>query len=182
MAYQRAVMIEPTDFEAWQNLSEIAYVDADYEASRDYAAKALALDPQSQVALRRLAHARIHLQEHDEAKAAFEQLLSMESGIQDVRDFAYFLYNTRDFETALPHLEALVAAGNPSLELLKTLGETYAGLQLFKKVVDVNERILSQVPQDRAAIGNLISAHEKLGQFDRAKQWQAELSRLGGEM
>lgn len=182
MAYQRAVMLEPADFESWQNLSEIAFVDADFEASREYATKALALDPQSQVAQRRLAHAHVNLREHEQATAAFKQLLNMDTGVEDVRDFAYFLYNIGSYDLALPHLELLAEGEMASVELLKTLGDTYAGLQQFKKVVQVNERILAKEPQDRTAIGNLISAHEKLGQFDQAKEWQAELTRLGGEM
>ncbi len=147
-----------------------------------FAKEALNLNPASVSATRRLAHAHMHLLENAEATSAFESLLSMNAEVQDVKDYAYFLFNTGEFEASLPHLEGLLTVMQPSVELLKTLGETYTGLKQFKKVVEVNERILSQSPGDRAAIGNLIAAHEKLGHFEQAKEWQQRLADLGGEM
>ena len=181
-AYQQAVMIDPDDFESWLNLSEIAFAKEDFEASRDYAKEALRRDPLNTSATRRLAHAHMNLQENEQATAVFEQLLKLKSGTDDVRDYAYFLFNIGSYEASLPHLEALAAASDPPIELLRTLSETYAGLQIFKKVIAVNEQILTRLPENRAAIGNLIAAHERLGQFDQAQAWQAMLSKLGGEL
>ena len=182
LAYQQAVMVEPADFESWHNLADLAFVNQDYETSRMYALEALGIEPQNPSALRRLAHAHMNLQENAEAKLVFEQLLTQKTGTEDLRDYAYFLFNIGNFEASLPHLETLAAVPEPSLELLKTLSETYAGLQLFKKVIGVNEQILSRLPEDRGAIGNMIAAHERLGQFEQAQEWQAKLSKLGGEM
>lgn len=182
LAYQQAVMIDPADFEAWHNLSDIAFRKQDFEASRNYAKEALNLNAASVSATRKLAHAHMHLRENEEATAAFERLLSMNSEVQDVQDYAYFLFNTGAYEASLPHLEGLLTVLDPSIELLKTLGETYTGLKRFNKVVEVNEQILSKTPEDRAAIGNLIAANEKLGHFEQAQQWQQRLAALGGEM
>ncbi len=182
LACQQAVMVDPDDLQSWNNLSEIAYVQQDFERAREFALEARKLDPQNVTAIRRLAHACVNLHEKECATSAFEELLEMNSGVEDVRSYAFFLFNTGDFEASLPHLEKLVTAGEPSMELLKTLSETYAGLQQFKKVIAVNEEILSRQPEDRTAIGNLIAAHEKLGQFDQAKNWQSKLALIGGEM
>lgn len=182
LSYQQAVMLEPTDFESWHNLSDISFQNQDYEAARNFAKEALNLNPGSVTATRRLAHAHMHLREHNEATTVFENLLSMNAEVHDVKDYAFFLFNIGEFEASLPHLESLRTVMTPSVELLKTLGETYTGLKQFKKVVEVNEEILSQSPDDRAAIGNLIAAHERLGHFEQAKQWQERLAALGGEM
>ncbi len=181
-AYQQAISIDPDDFESWNNMSEIAFVHQDYEAVKSYANEATRIDPQHIPAIRRLAHAQLNLKENQQARLTFEQLLTLESTPQDVRDYAYFLFNTGDLEAAMPHLEELTDTGEPSLLLLKTLGEVYAGLNFYKKAISVNEQIISRIPDDRSAIGSLIAAHEKLGQFEQAKEWQAKLSRLGGEM
>ncbi len=182
LAYRQAVMLDPDDFESWHNMSDIAFVNQDYESARNYALEALKIDPAHPSALRRLAHAHMHLEENEQATQIFEQLLALNTGQDDLRDYAYFLFNTGALEASVPHLETLAAVPSPPIELLKTLSEAYAGLQYFKKVIGVNEQILTRAPDDRAAIGNLIAAHERLGQFEQAKTWQAKLSKLGGEM
>ncbi len=182
LAYRQAVMLDPDDFESWHNMSDIAFVNQDFESARNYALEALKIEPEHPSALRRLAHAYMHLKENEQATQIFEQLLALKTGEDDLRDYAYFLFNTGSLEASVPHLETLAAVPEPPIELLKTLSEAYAGLQFFKKVIGVNEQILTRAPEDRAAIGNLIAAHERLGQFDQAKTWQAKLSKLGGEM
>ena len=181
-AYRTAVDRAPDDVEAWNNLAEIAFVQGRYDEALRAGLRVLELDPDHRIARRRTAHAAIHLGQPDRAAELFETLLASASEYRDVRDYAFFLFNMRRYDAAIPYLEQLAGRPEAELDVLRTLGEAYFEVERYDRVVAVNETILNRRPEDRQAMGNMIAALERLGLFDQAQDWQARLASLGGEM
>ena len=181
-AYQTAIDLSPDDLESLNNLAEIEFRLERYAESLTVGLQVLELDPAHEIARRRIAHTYLNLDRPAEAAESFKQLLADANDARDLRDYAVVLYNLERFEESVPYLEQLAGAANPELDILRTLSEACLGLERYNQVVTTSEIILERSPEDRKAMANLIAAYERLGLFDKARDWQSRLTRLGGEM
>lgn len=181
-AYAEAVTLDSEDFEAWNNLSEIAFQQQDFEHALAHGQHAHALRPDNLPVRRRLARAHLELGQADEAIKGYRALNEMSSLREDLENFAFTLFNLRRFNDAIPLLEQLTQHASADVEILRTLSEAYSGAGSYDRVILVSHQIIEAKPEDRGAIGNLVTAYEKLGQFDDAQTWQSRLAELGEEM
>lgn len=181
-AYAEAVNLDGEDFESWNNLSEISFQQQDYVEALAQGLRAHALQPADLQTRRRLARTYLELGQYDEAIQAYRELFEMSSMTEDLERLAFALFNMRQFNDAIPFLEQLSQHASADVVILRTLSEAYAGAGSYDRVISVSHQIIEAQPGDRGAIGNLVTAYEKLGQFDEAQTWQARLAELGEEM
>ncbi len=182
IAYAEAVKLDNEDFESWNNLSEISFQQQSFDDALAHGQHAHALRPENLPVRRRLARAHLELGQADEAIEGYRELYEMSSMREDLESFAFALFNLRRFNDAIPLLEQLTQNASADVETLRTLSEAYSGAGSYDRVILVSHQIIEAKPEDRGAIGNLVTAYEKLGQFDEAQTWQARLAELGEEM
>jgi tetratricopeptide (TPR) repeat protein len=179
-AYRRALKQAPEDVEILNNLSSLAVEKEDYTAAIKYARKALEQPEVPPPVRRRLAYALVETGRRTDALAHFERALREQPSPQLRRDYAFLLYNEEQYEAALPVLRRLStsAADSSSLDVLRTLGETYGALGRPGEVAEVYRQILERRPQDEAALQRLIIAYEQMGDEERVQEYRGRLQRV----
>lgn len=155
-----------------------------WDKAREAFAKSLAAKPDQPRVIYNLALSQLHLDQHDEALAGFQKLLSLDAanpgtlakdlraltltnmGLLQIEDQAY-----AEAETALEEAVRLDAANQPAWSNLgvarRRLGKTVTAAEAFRRAADL-------APNDPGAINNLALA------YIDAKDWLSAVALLHG--
>ncbi len=124
-----------------------------YDLSRKYVEKALAIDPRSKEASLVLADLRFLRRDLEGAKRSISKLLDKNPQDPDgLYMMGIVLYNERKFQDAQDFLERSAAIHRYAANFLKDLAQVYAQNGHLQKAIDALGRVLDLSPGDESAI------------------------------
>jgi len=115
-AYAKALILDPNHVMAMVGMAWLNNSEHDFDAGRDWAGKALAIDPALQDAYALLGDAAVELGEYDEAFGRYQKAMDLSPDLSSYSRAAHLLWLTGDVPEAIWLMRKAIAAGGPHAE------------------------------------------------------------------
>lgn len=115
-AYRKALDLNPRNVQALAGMAWVTGVRHEFEASVDWARKALKLDPNNLAAYGLLGDAAIEMGDFDEAFVEYQKMLDLRPDLSSYGRSAHLLQLTGDFKKAGWLMNKAIQAGSPYAE------------------------------------------------------------------
>ncbi len=166
-AYRKALDINPKRLEALAGLSWVNGVRHEFEASIDWARKALALDPKFTAAYGLIGDAAVEMGDYDKAFEQYQKMLDLRPDLSSYSRSAHLLFVTGDTRRASWLMMKAIEAGSPYGEntawCRSQLALMFYSEGAYVPAEQMLEEGLKKVPQDYrvlAAMGKVKAAEK----------------------
>jgi tetratricopeptide (TPR) repeat protein len=112
-AYQKALAIDPKRLDALTGLAWVNGVRHEFEASIDWANKALAVDPKNMAAIGLIGDAAVEMGDYDKAFVEYQKMLDLRPDLSSYSRSAHLLQVTGDTRRATWLMAKAIEAGSP---------------------------------------------------------------------
>lgn len=115
-AYQHALTLQPTNVEALSGLAWVTGGRHDFDKSREWANRALALDKENAAAFGLLGDAALELGDYDAAYDHYQKMMDLKPDLSSWSRGAQLLHMTGETSNAIHLMEKAIRAGGPFAE------------------------------------------------------------------